>query len=64
MWVQFLTQGSNLGLLHWQADSLPPEPPLFLAADHIGQVAMFLQTSKKTLSATFCLYMNRNGLHL
>ena len=23
----FLTQGSNLGLLHWQADSLPSEPP-------------------------------------
>ena len=21
----FLTQGSNLGLLHWQADSLPTE---------------------------------------
>ena len=23
----FLTQGLNLGLLHWQADSLPSEPP-------------------------------------
>ena len=23
----FLTQGSNLCLLHWQADSLPSEPP-------------------------------------
>ena len=23
----FSTQGSNLGLLHWQADSLPSEPP-------------------------------------
>ena len=23
----FLTQGSNLGLLHWQVDSLPSEPP-------------------------------------
>ena len=23
----FLTQGSDLGLLHWQADSLPSEPP-------------------------------------
>ena len=22
-----LTQESNLGLLHWQADSLPSEPP-------------------------------------
>ena len=23
----FLTQGSNLGLLHWQLGSLPPAPP-------------------------------------
>ena len=23
----FPTQGLNLGLLHWQADSLPSEPP-------------------------------------
>ena len=28
----FLTQGSNLGLLHWQADSLPSEPPCCCAA--------------------------------
>ena len=25
----FLTQGSNPSLLHWQADSLPSEPPLW-----------------------------------
>ena len=30
----FPTQGSNLGLLHWQADALASEPPGNLASTH------------------------------
>ena len=36
----FLTQGLNPGLLHWQADSLPSEPPgkPFLLSYHTSDV--------------------------
>ena len=41
----FVTQGSNLGLPHWQADSSPSEPPYLTTntiEHHLGQALLII----------------------
>ena len=49
----FLTQGSNLGLLHWQADSLP-----LSHQESLYEVYLELNSSIRALVMCFSLFTN------
>ena len=66
----FLTQGSNQGLLHWQADSLPSEPPgkppkIMLPLNMFDSNIEYLHKISQRLPKISCLHpflSNHHGL--